>query len=55
MFRELIKPFFECRTVILPWKGLYIQVHDCGRCEDFIDDWLELGITAWDPLQTMKT
>ncbi len=51
MYREMIKPFNKilCDTALN--SGLYIQMHDCGRCEDFIDDWLDLGITSWDPAQ----
>ncbi len=54
MFRDLIKPFMKQHCDIALENGLYIQVHDCGRCEDFIDDWIEIGITAWDPAQIMN-
>jgi hypothetical protein len=26
-------------------------MHDCGRCEDFIDDWLDFGVSLWNPAQ----
>ncbi len=26
-------------------------MHCCGRCEDFIDDWLDFGVNAWQPAQ----
>ena len=26
-------------------------MHDCGVCQDFIDDWLEIGVTSWNPAQ----
>jgi hypothetical protein len=27
-------------------------MHDCGHCEAFIDDWMDFGITSWNPAQT---
>jgi hypothetical protein len=26
-------------------------MHCCGKCESFIDDWIELGVRAWEPAQ----
>jgi hypothetical protein len=28
-----------------------IDRHDCGKSEQFIDDWLEIGVSAWNPVQ----
>ncbi|MDR2664862.1 MAG: veratrol--corrinoid protein metyltransferase, partial [Oscillospiraceae bacterium] len=25
--------------------------HDCGKSEQFIDDWLDLGVSEWNPAQ----
>jgi hypothetical protein len=27
-------------------------MHNCGLSECFIDDWLSIGVNAWDPAQT---
>jgi hypothetical protein len=27
-------------------------MHNCGRCEDFIDDWRDFGVVSWNPAQT---
>ena len=26
-------------------------MHNCGRCEDFIEDWFDFGVSAWNPAQ----
>jgi hypothetical protein len=54
MHRELFMPFYKTHCDLALNSNLYIQMHDCGRCEDFIDDWLELGVSSWDPAQTMN-
>ncbi len=32
-------------------NGLLIERHDCGRSEQFIPDWIEMGVCAWNPAQ----
>ena len=49
--RELIKPFHHRLTKLAIDRGLPIMMHCCGRCEDYIDDWLDIGVTAWNPAQ----
>ncbi|MDR2606292.1 MAG: veratrol--corrinoid protein metyltransferase, partial [Oscillospiraceae bacterium] len=51
MYRKLIKPFEMKLAVIAHENNLPIHIHDCGHCEQFIDDWIDLGITSWDPAQ----
>ncbi|MDR1299259.1 MAG: veratrol--corrinoid protein metyltransferase, partial [Oscillospiraceae bacterium] len=31
--------------------GIPIQFHNCGRCEDFLDDMRDIGTRLWDPAQ----
>jgi hypothetical protein len=52
MYRELIKPFHWQQARIGTERGLKVDMHNCGRCEDFIDDWLEMGVVSWNPAQT---
>ena len=54
MYRELIKPFHKRQADIALEYGLPLLMHDCGRCEDFIEDWMDIGITGWDPAQVMN-
>ena len=52
MYRELIKPFHAQQAKIGTERGLGVDMHNCGRCEDFIDDWLDFGVVSWNPAQT---
>ena len=52
MYRELIKPYHARQTKFATERGLAVDMHNCGRCEDFIDDWLDLGVVSWNPAQT---
>ena len=52
MYRDLIKPYHARHVKIGTDIGCYADVHNCGRCEDFIEDWLDMGISAWNPAQT---
>lgn len=51
-YRKIFKPFHKLHCDIALESGMMIERHDCGRCEDFIPDWLELGIRSWNPAQT---
>lgn len=46
VYRRLLKPATD--------RGIPIQFHNCGKCEAFIDDMLELGVRIWDPAQKMN-
>jgi len=52
MYRELIKPYHARQAKIGTDRGCGVDMHNCGRCEDFIDDWREFGVVAWNPAQT---
>ncbi|NLL40115.1 MAG: veratrol--corrinoid protein metyltransferase [Clostridiales bacterium] len=52
MYRRLIKPFHKKHADIALENGILLDRHDCGRSEQFIDDWLEIGIRSWNPAQT---
>ena len=51
MYQEFFKPFQKRHCDLLLNEGVVIERHDCGKCEQFIDDWLEMGITGWGPAQ----
>lgn len=50
-YRELVRPHHERLTDIAKDAGMAITMHCCGKCEMFIDDWLEMGVTMWEPAQ----
>lgn len=52
MYRKFFKPFQQRHCDLALENGMMLERHDCGRCEQFIDDWLEMGIRGWGPAQT---
>ena len=53
-YRKLVKPFHAREAAFGVEMGIPVDMHNCGRCEDFIDDWLDIGVTCWNPAQTMN-
>ncbi len=43
MYQELFKPYHARQAKLGTDRGLPIEMHNCGRCEDFIDDWRDFG------------
>ena len=54
MYREILKPIYKRHTDLAHDSGLLVTVHNCGRCEDQLDDWLDMGISGWDPAQPVN-
>ena len=52
VYRNLVKPFHKREADLALDAGLKIGMHDCGKSECFIDDWLDLGVGLWEPAQT---
>ena len=50
-YRELFKPYHAKEAKLGLDRGLPVQMHNCGKCECFIDDWIDFGVTYWDPAQ----
>ncbi|MDD7388785.1 MAG: uroporphyrinogen decarboxylase family protein [Lachnospiraceae bacterium] len=50
-YRELFKPCHAKEAQFGLDRGLPIAMHDCGKCECFIDDWMDFGVNYWDPVQ----
>ncbi len=50
-YRELFRPAYERLIAYAKERGILVANHCCGACEMFIDDWLEMGVTYWDPAQ----
>ncbi len=52
MYHELIMPFHDREAKFARDRGIPITMHNCGLSECFIEDWLAMGVNAWDPAQT---
>ena len=53
-YRMLVKPFHEKHAAMALEHGVFLDRHDCGHCEMFIDDWVQMGIRSWNPAQVMN-
>ena len=51
MYKRMMKPYQARMGKIAQDRGIPIDMHDCGRCEDFIDDWIDFGVKIWNPAQ----
>ena len=52
MYREFFKPMHKKHCDLAQENGMLLERHDCGRCEQFVGDWVEMGIRGWNPAQT---
>jgi uroporphyrinogen-III decarboxylase len=53
-YRSIIKPVYKRLTQPAVDRGIPIQFHNCGKCQEFIDDMIEVGVKIWDPSQYMN-
>ena len=51
MYRELLKPFHKKACDWAHERGLYVHLHSCGNIMDRIDDLIEIGVNALNPLE----
>lgn len=54
LFQELLLPFYKVIMNDAHDKGLPVQYHNCGCCEEFLPDMVEAGVNVWDPAQTVN-
>jgi hypothetical protein len=54
MFQRLVKPYHARQAKPGIDRGIPIMMHNCGRCEDFIEDWIDYGVSSWNPAQVMN-
>ena len=50
-YRKLVRPFHEKHAKLAREHGVFLDRHDCGHCEMFIDDWVQMGVCSWNPAQ----
>ncbi len=51
LFRTVFKPQLKRIVDATHANGMMFRLHCCGKMESLLDDFLELGITAFDPVQ----
>ncbi|MCF0120213.1 MAG: hypothetical protein HUJ65_01130 [Oscillospiraceae bacterium] len=50
-YRTLFRPAYERLIAFAKERNIPVAMHCCGNCTMFIDDWIEMGVTYWDPAQ----
>lgn len=50
-FRTLFKPHYQRIINACNETEMTFKTHCCGKMEDLLDDFLEMGVTAFDPVQ----
>ncbi|MDR2957722.1 MAG: hypothetical protein LBU61_06045 [Coriobacteriales bacterium] len=53
-YRKLVKPWHDADAKLFRDAGIPIAMHCCGRAEDLIEDWIEMGVSIWQPAQVMN-
>ncbi|MDR2957193.1 MAG: hypothetical protein LBU61_03295, partial [Coriobacteriales bacterium] len=51
MYREFLLPIYREFSYLAVDRGLPIDMHLCGRGEDFIPDLIKIGVNCWEPVQ----
>ncbi|MBR5995243.1 MAG: hypothetical protein IK026_01485 [Eubacteriaceae bacterium] len=54
MYKKFFKPYHKKHTDIAKEIGAPVARHDCGLCECFIPDWVDIGINSWNPAQVQN-
>lgn len=53
-YREVIKPAQAKIARAVLDEGVRFCMHCCGRCEDIMEDFVEIGATVWNSAQTVN-
>ena len=51
-WRHIIKPNLKRMVEAVHDMGLIYQHHSCGCIDPIVEDLIEIGVDAWDPVQT---
>lgn len=54
IFRKIFKPHLQRVIDAIKETDMIFKLHCCGKMEDLMDDFLDLGITAFDPVQCVN-
>ena len=54
MYKRLVKPFHKMHADLALENGLAITKHDCGHSEMFLPDWVEMGVSGWNPAESIN-
>lgn len=49
MFREFIMPYTKKIIEFIHSTGRYVELHSCGKNQQYIEEFIEMGLDAWYP------
>jgi uroporphyrinogen-III decarboxylase len=53
-WREVIKPFHAKIAKAVTDRGVVFAQHTCGKCEEILEDYVEMGAKIWQAAQVMN-
>jgi uroporphyrinogen-III decarboxylase len=53
-YREMLLPFHKRQADIAKKYNMPIEMHCCGKAESIIDDWVNMGVSIWQPAQPVN-
>ena len=53
-YRSVIKPYHKALCDVIRGHGIVPMIHTCGKCEEIIPDYVEMGVRAWHSAQTVN-
>ncbi len=53
-WREVFKPAYKRIADAVRARGVIYAQHTCGKCEDIIDDYVDIGVRWWNSAQAMN-
>ena len=54
IYDELLHPYYKRCADAMKAQGVYMEIHVCGTCEMFVDDWVDMGFQIWQPAQNVN-
>jgi hypothetical protein len=53
-YKALVKRYHARLAQVGIDHGLFIDMHNCGKCEVFLEDWFDFNVSIWNPAQVMN-
>lgn len=50
-YKRVLKPFYQREIDAVHQCKVLAELHMCGKCEPFVEDFVEMGVTSWQPAQ----
>lgn len=51
LYKRIFKPLYQRQIDMIHKYGVLAELHMCGKCEPFVEDFAEMGADSWQPAQ----